>query len=96
MSNDYRTKRLHVAAYIDATMALEYLRAEYYLGKVWFHFADPHRQGPEIEASFDDGAVCPAVSIFGSLTKMRREMTAVQNRQFQPNGESREYRSQRS
>ena len=92
MSNEFRTRRLYLASYLDATMAMRFLRTEYEYGKVVFIFADPHLEGPDIERSYEGGAVCPAIAIFSSLTRMRRAMT---DHLRQVTGENREYQSRR-
>ena len=77
--NYFRTKRLHLAAYIHASTALQFSHAENDVHqRAVFVFLDPTRVGPEVEQAYESGAVVPAITFSASLTYIRRQISALE------------------
>lgn len=77
----FRTKWLQFSAFLHATNSLKYLRAE--IGKdnlTYFIFADPDDRASDLEFQFSMDAQVSATKLFGSLTFMRRQMKAAQQK----------------
>lgn len=74
MNREFRTRRLHFAAYAIAASVLPFVRCELNGRGVDFVFEDEDGVGHEAEWAFDAGAPCPAVQLFSAVTFLRRKM----------------------
>lgn len=86
IGGEFRTRRLHHASYLHAACVLKFLRVEMNRGRAEFVFEDPGEIGPETEVAFDRGALVPAVTLFSSVTFLRRQIDAA--REVTETGES--------
>jgi len=75
----FKTKRLHLAAYLHAAGVLRFSHAESDVhGRTIFVFEDPERIGAEAELAYDNGAPVAAVSFSSSLTYVRKQIDSVE------------------
>jgi hypothetical protein len=92
-NREFKSKWLQFCAFLHATRSLRYLRTELGPdGLAYFIFADPTDDAPGLEFQFSQGATVSAITLFGSLTFLRRAIKAAQNTL----GESRHVSSPRS
>ena len=75
-----RTESLDLATYLLATRKLRYLGCQPTDNRrhLIFLFEVPQGVMPELEAEFNAGAECSAISILDSLRRLRKVMTKVQ------------------
>ncbi len=75
---EYRTKDSSLAAYLQTTKRLKFLRLEPVSQQVNIVFDDPHNAGPQIEIEFMSGAECPASEYSSRLKALRRSIQLAQ------------------
>lgn len=79
---EYRSKWMQFCSYLHCTRSLRYLRTEIgEQGLAFFIFADPDGEGPNLEFLFSQGAMAPAVTLFGSQNFLRKQMQAARDAQ---------------
>jgi hypothetical protein len=79
-NREFKSKWLQLCAFLHATRSLRYLRTELGSeGLAYFVFSDPYDDAPNLEFKFSQGATVSAITLFGSLTFLRRALKTAQN-----------------
>lgn len=83
------TDLLHFAAYVDATKQLAFVECRHagVGNKVLFCFRDPARCIDDLYQRYIRGALCAAIDFSASLRHLRREMSAIETRTKNTEGE---------